>query len=116
MSTTNETRAKIEAKIESARKQAAERVGAIDRKIRGDIEKLRADIDFNRIAAENAPQLIAAGVATGIVLGYALPKPLFRIVQIATAVGIATVVAQKIAERAACDAEGNADCGMRNAE
>jgi hypothetical protein len=114
---TSDTKKKIEASIENARKATADRVEAIDRKIRGDIEKLRSDIDFNRIAAENAPQLIAAGIATGIVLGYALPKPLFRLVQIAGAVGVATVVAKKIAERVAeeCDVEESADAGTPDA-
>ncbi|MFA6956518.1 MAG: hypothetical protein WC538_11665 [Thermoanaerobaculia bacterium] len=117
MSTTSDTKKKIETSIENARKATAERVEAIDRKIRGDIEKLRGEIDFNRLAAENAPQLIAAGVAAGIVLGYALPKPLFRIVQIAGAVGVATVVAKKIAERVAqeCDVEEIADEGTPDA-
>jgi hypothetical protein len=101
MSTTSDTRTTIEASIENARKGAADRIAAIDRKIRGDIDKFRGDIDFKRIAGENAPQLIAAGVAAGIVLGYALPKPLFRMVQVAAAVGVATVVAKKIAEATA---------------
>jgi hypothetical protein len=109
MTTTSDTKQQIRTSIENAQKATAERVDAIDRKIRGDIGKLRDEIDFNRIAAENAPQLIAAGVAAGIVLGYALPKPLFRIVQIAGAVGVATVVAKKIAEV-------TADCETLDAE
>jgi hypothetical protein len=113
MTAANDTKTSIEASIESARKQAADRIAAIDRKIRGDIERLRGDLDLNRLAGENAPQLVAAGVAAGIVLGYALPKPLFRIVQVAAAVGVATVVAKKIAERVAqeCDVEEIADDG-----
>jgi len=111
MSSADQTRTNIEASIENARKATAERVAAIDRKIRGDIDRLRGEIDFGRIAAATRPQLIAAGVATGIVLGYALPKPLFRLVQIAGAVGVATVVAKTIAERVAqeCDVEESAE-------
>ena len=48
MSTTSDTKKKIETSIANARKATAERVEAIDRKIRGDIEKLRGEIDFNR--------------------------------------------------------------------
>lgn len=106
MSSTIETKTTIEATIEKARKDAAERIAAIDRKIRGDVARLREEIDFNKLASENAPQLIAAGVATGIVLGYALPKPLLRVLQVAAAAGAATVIAKKISERAACEAEG----------
>lgn len=101
MSTTSDTKKKLETSIAKAREATAERVEAIDRKIRGDLRKLRNEIDFSRIAGENAPQLVAAGVATGIVLGYALPKPLLRMVQIAAAVGVATVVAKKLSEAVA---------------
>lgn len=119
MSTTNDTKATIEATIKSARKGVADRFDTLDRKVRGDIARLRGDIDFNRLAAENAPQLIAAGVAAGIVLGYALPKPLFRIVQVAGAVGVAAVVAQQIAERVSCECEvdeASSEIGTRSEE
>ncbi len=97
MSPSNDIKSKIETSIDSARRNVGKRVDQIDR-------KLRADLDVRRVAAENAPQLVAAGVAAGIVLGFGLPKPLLRIVQIAVPVAIAAVVAKKIAERGdACD-------------
>lgn len=117
MSSTSETRTNIEATIEKARRDAAERIGAIDRRLRGDFERIRGELDLGRIASENAPQLVAAGVATGLVLGYSLPRPLLRVLQVAAAVGVATVVAKKIAERVACecDVEESVEAGSPDA-
>ncbi|MBI2214941.1 MAG: hypothetical protein HYU52_14940 [Acidobacteria bacterium] len=102
MRITSETRTQIEGSIERARKEAAARVAAIEGKIRGKVDSLRTEIDVNRVAAENAPQLVAAGVAAGIVLGYSLPKPLRLVLEVAAVAGLATVIARKIAERAGC--------------
>ncbi|MCM2314312.1 MAG: hypothetical protein NDJ92_04055 [Thermoanaerobaculia bacterium] len=118
MSSTNDVRNTIKASIDGARKGVADRVEALDRKFRGDIDRLRGDLDLGRLAGENAPQLVAAGVATGIVLGYALPRPLLRILQISVAVGVATVVATQVADRVACelDAAEGAEQGPETAE
>ena len=103
MSSTNEVRTTIKASLDGAHRGVADSVDALDRKVRGDIDRLRDYLDLNRIAGENAPQLVAAGVATGIVLGYALPRPLLRILQFSVAIGVATVVAKQVADRVACE-------------
>ncbi len=98
MTPTDDEKTKIERSIAMARKSVGERVDQIDR-------KLRVDLDIRRVAGESAPQLVAAGVAAGIVLGYALPKPLLRILQIAVPVGIAAVVVQRVREQGLFDAD-----------
>jgi hypothetical protein len=96
MTQIDDEKTNIQESIAMARKGVGERVDQIG-------HKLRQDFDIRRIAGENAPQLVAAGVAAGIVLGYALPKPVLRLLQIAVPAGIAAVVLQKVTEQAACD-------------
>jgi len=86
-------RAHIELAIERARDGVGERIDAIE-------DRLRGQLDFQKMASDHAPQLVAAGAAFGFLLGFGVPKVLFRTIQIAFPILLAVKVAQNRSEHA----------------
>ncbi|HEY0591830.1 MAG TPA: hypothetical protein VGF40_08685, partial [Thermoanaerobaculia bacterium] len=52
-------------------------------------------LDFREMAAEHAPQLIAAGAAFGFLLGLGIPRVLLRSVQIGVPVWLALAIVKR---------------------
>jgi hypothetical protein len=84
----DEARAEIELAIERARDGVEEKIDAIDRRI-------RTQLDFGKMASEYAPQLVVAGAAFGFLLGFGIPKVLVRTVQIGIPIYLAIRIAKK---------------------
>lgn len=84
-------RAHIELAIERARDGVSERIDEIDR-------RLRSQLDFPQMASDHAPQLMAAGAAFGFLLGFGVPKVLFRTIQLGVPIFIAVKIAQNRSE------------------
>lgn len=85
----------IEVAIDRARERVSERIDALD-------AQLREKLDFREMAAEHAPQLIAAGAAFGFLLGLGIPRVLLRSVQLGVPVWLAVAIVkrQRAAKRA----------------
>ena len=81
----------IEIAIERAREGVSERIDEIDR-------RLRSSLDFKQIAGDHAPQLLAAGVAVGFLIGIGAPKVVTRGLQLGIPLFIAVQIARKRAE------------------
>jgi hypothetical protein len=91
------TKQHIEIAIDRARERVSDRIDALD-------EKIREQLNVKEMAAEHAPQLIAAGAAFGFLLGLGIPRVLLRSVQLGVPVFLAlTVVKRRRAKRAAHD-------------
>src|SRR5205085_2779016 len=90
MSKTNPDHLKqhIEVASERARDGVGERIDEIDR-------RLRSSLDFKQMAADHAPQLLAAGAAVGFLIGFGAPKVLTRAMQL----GIPLAIAVQIMKR-----------------
>lgn len=71
MTDTNRQKIEIEAAIDRARDGVGVRIDELD-------SKLRNQLDFKRIASENAPQLAAGGAVIGFLAGFGFPKLLKR--------------------------------------
>lgn len=84
----------IEVAIDRARERVSDRIDALD-------GKLRDQLDFQKVAGEHAPQIIAAGVAFGFLVGLGVPKVLLRSIQIGVPVWLAVRVVRKRREQAA---------------
>ncbi|HEY0788664.1 MAG TPA: hypothetical protein VGE86_08460 [Thermoanaerobaculia bacterium] len=78
----------IEVAIDRARERVSERIDALD-------AQLREKLDFREMAAEHAPQLIAAGAAFGFLLGLGIPRVLLRSVQIGVPVWLALAIVKR---------------------
>ena len=65
----------IEAEIERARDGVGDRIDEID-------AQLRRKLDFESMAREHAPQLVAGGAVVGFLVGFGFPKLLRRAIQI----------------------------------
>ncbi|HEX7190907.1 MAG TPA: hypothetical protein VF381_04970 [Thermoanaerobaculia bacterium] len=65
----------IEAEIERARDGVGDRIDELDARI-------RKQLDFESIAREHAPQLVAGGAVFGFLIGFGSPKILRRVIQI----------------------------------
>lgn len=78
----------IEVAIDRARERVSERIDALD-------AQLREKLDFREMAAEHAPQLIAAGAAFGFLLGLGIPRVLLRSVQIGVPVWLAVAIVKR---------------------
>ncbi len=89
----SDAKAQIEQAIERARAGMSQRIDEIDR-------RLRADLDLQKIASEHGPQLVAAGVAMGFVIGYGVPKAILRVIQIGVPIAIALRVAKSVGDTA----------------
>lgn len=77
----------IERAIERARNGVGEGIDELDRRIRG-------TMDIRSKAVEYAPQLMVAGAALGIVVGFAIPNLIKRTLQFGVPILIALKVAQ----------------------
>ena len=65
----------IEAEIERARDGVGDRIDELD-------AQLRRKLDFDAIAREHAPQIVAGGAVVGFLVGFGFPKLLKRAIQI----------------------------------
>lgn len=65
----------IEAEIERARDGVGDRIDELDAQI-------RRKLDFDAMAREHAPQIVAGGAVLGFFVGFGSPKMLKRIIQV----------------------------------
>ena len=83
-----EEKQQIERAIETARDGVSNRIDELDR-------KLRTTLDFQSIAAQNAPQLMAGGAAIGFLVGFGFPKLLRRMIAIGVPLALVAMKVQK---------------------
>ena len=88
MSSSEHTKQHIEIAIDRARERVSERIDALD-------ASLREKLDYREMAAEHAPQLIAAGAAFGFLVGLGIPKVLLRSVQLGVPVWLAVTIVKR---------------------
>lgn len=72
----------IEAEIERARDGVGDRIDELD-------AQLRRKLDFESIAREHVPQIIAGGAVVGFLVGFGFPKILRRAIQIGVPLALA---------------------------
>jgi hypothetical protein len=65
----------VETEIERARDGIGDRIDELD-------ARLRKQLDFEAIAREHAPQIVAGGAVVGFLVGFGFPKILKRAIQI----------------------------------
>src|SRR5438045_5247701 len=65
----------IETEIERARDGVGDRIDELD-------ARLRKQLDFQSVAREHAPQIVAGGAVFGFLVGFGFPKLLKRAIQI----------------------------------
>jgi hypothetical protein len=65
----------IEAEIERARDGVGDRIDELD-------AQLRRKLDFDAMAREHAPQIVAGGAVVGFLVGFGFPTILKRAIQI----------------------------------
>jgi len=65
----------IEAEIERARDGVGDRIDELD-------AQLRRKLDFDAMAREHAPQIVAGGAVVGFLVGFGFPRILKRAIQI----------------------------------
>ena len=65
----------VEAEIERAREGIGDRIDELD-------AQLRRKLDFDAMAREHAPQIVAGGAVVGFLVGFGFPKLLKRAIQI----------------------------------
>ena len=65
----------IEAEIVRARDGVGDRIDELD-------ARLRRQLDFEAMAREHAPQIVAGGAVVGFLVGFGFPKLLRRAIQI----------------------------------
>ena len=65
----------IEAEIERARDGVGDRIDELD-------AQLRKKLDFQSMAREHAPQIVAGGAVAGFLVGFGFPKLFRRAIQI----------------------------------
>jgi hypothetical protein len=65
----------IETEIERARDGVGDRIDELD-------ARLRKQLDFESMAREHAPQIVAGGAVVGFLVGFGFPKLLKRAIQI----------------------------------
>jgi hypothetical protein len=75
----------IEVAIGRARDGVSDRIDEIDR-------RLRTSLDVKQIAADHAPQLLAAGAAVGLLVGLGAPRVITRALQLAIPLAIAVKI------------------------
>jgi len=78
---------KIERAIARARDGVGQSIDELDRHI-------RRTLDFQGIASEHAPELVAGGAVVGFLVGFGFPKALKRLIQVGVPVAIAWKVRQ----------------------
>lgn len=105
-STDEAVRQQIERTIEAAREEISGRIDQLD-------QKLRKELNLNKIASEHAVQLMGAGAAIGFVLGVGVPRAILRMVQIGVPIALAVAVAKRVHE--ASDAEANTEAAVEQA-
>jgi ElaB/YqjD/DUF883 family membrane-anchored ribosome-binding protein len=81
-------KAHIEVAIERAREGVSDRIDEIDRRLRG-------SLDMQQMASDHAPQLVAAGLAVGFLIGFGVPKVLTRAVQLGVPIFLAVQMVRK---------------------
>jgi len=96
MAIDNEKR-EVEQAIERARDGVSERIDELD-------ERLRTSLNFQAMAAEHAPQIIAGGAVLGFLAGFGFPKPLRRAIQIGIPLAL---VALKVRKKMTADGDGD---------
>jgi hypothetical protein len=67
--------------IVSARDRVGDRIDELDRRI-------RKQLDFQTIASDHAPQLVAGGAVAGLLVGFGFPKLFKRLIQIGIPVAV----------------------------
>ena len=75
--------------IEGARDRVGDRIDELDRRI-------RQKLDFQSIASEHAPQLVAGGAVIGFLVGFGFPKVVKRVLQIGIPVVLIAVRVNKM--------------------
>jgi len=80
MSTAEEQK-EIEREIERAREGVSERIDELDR-------RLRTTLDVKSFAKKHASQIITGGAVVGFLVGFGLPRPLRRIIQIGVPIAL----------------------------
>lgn len=78
----------IEHEIERARDNVGVHIDELDR-------KLRTKFDLKTMAAEHVPQIAIAGAVLGFLVGFGLPKPLRRIIQIGVPLALIAMKVKK---------------------
>lgn len=84
----------IEIAIERARDRVGDRIDQLD-------ERLRDQLDFGKMAADHAPQVVAAGAVLGFLVGFGVPKVILRSIQLGVPLWLAVRIVRK--RRAAPD-------------
>lgn len=90
------SRQHIEVAIDRARERVSERIDELD-------GRLRDQLNFREMAAEHAPQLLAAGAAFGFLVGLGIPRVLLRSVQLGVPVWLALTIVKRRRDAAAHD-------------
>jgi hypothetical protein len=75
--------------IVGARDRVGDRIDELDRRI-------RKKLDFQSIASEHAPQLVAGGAVIGFLVGFGFPKVVKRVLQIGIPVVLIAVRVNKM--------------------
>src|SRR6266568_2445964 len=71
----------VEREIRDAREGVGEHIDELDR-------QLRHRLDFVAMAKEHAPQLVIAGAAVGLLVGFGFPKVFKRVLQFGVPVAL----------------------------
>ena len=90
----------IEAEIERARDGVGDRIDELD-------AQLRRKLDFESVAREHVPQIVAGGAVVGFLVGFGFPKLLKRAIQIG--VTLALIACKVESSRAGDAGEGLAE-------
>lgn len=76
-----EEKASVEREIERARDGISVRIDELD-------QRIRTQYDIKQFAAEHAMQIAAGGALLGLLVGFGVPKPLRRLIQIGVPLGL----------------------------
>ncbi len=88
----------VEQAIERARDGVSDRIDELDR-------RLRTSFDFQSMASEHAPQLVAGGAVLGFLAGFGFPKALRRAISIGIPLAL---VAMQVRKRIGANGNGKA--------
>lgn len=78
----------VEQAIERARDGVSDHIDELD-------ARLRTSLNFQQMAADHAPQIIAGGAVLGFLAGFGFPKPLRRAIQIGIPLALVAMKVRK---------------------